>query len=187
MLSSKLTLTGSVAAITLLSGCLGTDNPDFNKQAIEALQFVSQLESIDTTVADEMPTTGTAEYRGVATFTYDEPRSTSNPNSDLFADVAMTANFETNDVTGTIDAFNSPEGNVAGTVDVTDGAIASSLMQANATGTITDTTGDIALDLDLDGVFRGDDAGNITGTISGTYTPEGGAEGEIFGGFGVDQ
>lgn len=178
-------LLGTGLALTLLSGCLGTENPDFNQQALDGLAFVNQLETLPETQPEDLPT-GTVAYDGVVSLTYDAPLSNSNPGTDLFADMTLTADFDTNDIAGEITSFNSPQGNVAGTVDVTDGAIAGSLMQANAIGTVVDGDNSIDLDLDVAGQFRGTTGTAITGVISGTYTPEGGSEGDVFGSFGVE-
>jgi hypothetical protein len=183
MITRTYTLFGAGLAMTLLGGCLGTENPDFNKQGIEAVRFINQLEDLPETA--EMPTTGSVEYRGVAAFTYDAPLSDANPGVDLFADMTMTADFDTNSIEGTIDSFNSPNGNVSGTVDVTDGAIVSNIMQANGSGTIVDGDTSTALTLDLTGQFRDEDGSVVTGVISGEYT-EGETVGDVFGTFGVD-
>ncbi|SMY07087.1 hypothetical protein [Flavimaricola marinus] len=189
MLRKSTSLIGTGIAMTLLGGCLGTENPDFNKQAIEAVQFVNQLEDLPATDPEMMPqdNSGNVEYRGVAAFNYDVPVTSANPGADLFADMSLTADFENNDISGSITSFNSANGNVSGTVDVTDGAIVQNLMAANGNGDIVDDGTTIALDLDLDGQFRGETGTAITGAITGSYTPEGESQGDIFGTFGVDQ
>lgn len=184
MFSTTRTLFGAGLAMTLLGGCLGTENPDFNKQGIEAVRFINQLE--DLPVTSEMPTTGSVEYRGVASFTYDPLPSQDDPGVNLFADMTLTADFDTNSVEGQIDSFNSPNGNVSGTVDVTGGTIISNTMRANGSGTIVDGEDSTVLDLNLAGEFRDEDASVVTGLITGTYETNGAETGAIVGSFGVD-
>ena len=187
MRTFPLGLTGSLLAITALGGCLGSDNFDFNKQAIEAAGLIRDFQDLSATTLDGMPDQGSVQYTGVASFSYDTQLQSDDPTSfDLLSDVSLTADFDTNDVTGSFTSFNSRDGGVDGTIELEDGAVAGNLMAANATGTITD--GDTAIDLsfDVNGIFRGEDGQAISGGMVGSYTPEGGETGELFGLFGAE-
>ena len=176
-----------VVLVTLLvAACQGTDNRAFNQLGQEGTEFLEGVSGLPVTSASAVPTSGSVSYQGVAGFVYDEPVVVGSTYYDLLADVQITASFASNTVTGSISQFNSPEGAVSGTVPVTDGVISGGFVAANATGTIVDGGTVVALDLDMAGVFRGDQAQAITGSANGSYTPEGGATGQIFGVFGVD-
>lgn len=175
---------GTGLALTLLGGCLGTENPDFNQQAVDALRFINDLEDLPVTAADDLPS-GTVAYSGLASFNYDAPRTADGV--DLLADMTLTADFDTNRVEGTIDRFNSPSGNVSGSVDVTDGAIVLNALQANGEGTIVEGDTSTELTFELLGQFRDTDGSVATGEIEGTYSSDDGSEGALFGNFGVEQ
>lgn len=187
MRTIPLGLTGSFLAITALSGCLGSNNVDFTQQAVDAAMLLGEFQSLPATGVNEMPETATVVYTGTASFSYDEQLQTGDPTSfDLLSDVTITADFDTNDVTGDFTNFNSRDGNVEGTVTLDDGAVAGNLMAANASGTIVD--GDVSTDmvLDVNGIFRGPDGQAISGGMSGSYVSDDGSSGEMFGLFGVD-
>lgn len=180
-------LTVIAAALSGLSACIGTDNPDFNQQAIDGAQLIGSFQGRQLTPLADMPGTGRATYTGVAGFNLDQPGSTLNP-FELLADLEVVSDFDTNEVTGDLSSFNTPDGPGTGTIPLTNGEIVGNALVMDANGQIGLPDGDsMAINADLAGVFRGNGAAVVVGSGDGSYTMQNsGDTGELFVQFGAD-
>jgi len=197
-----------ISAVALLSGCGAWDSlfeesdevvdeateeaeeeviSTFDDQIVESLDFIRMREDLETTAPANMPTTGSAEYAGVAGFTYDTP-ATGVEDYDVMADVALTADFESGDVTGSFDNFNrSDDVDMDGELTVTEGAITDAALSGNAIGSFVDGEEAELWDLELNGTFMGDHGEYAYGTADGTATNGGADSTNVYGEFTVGQ
>ena len=161
-------------------------NLDYNRQAIDVATRLVAIDALPPTETANLPS-GTATYTGVAAFSYDAPLQTGGTtNFDLLSDISITADFQTNGISGSLSNFNAPDSAMSGTIDLTNGALAGNVLEADAIGTISDGTTDVDLDLTLLGGFRGEDGTAIFGAAAGTYATSDGQDGTVFGGFGAE-
>lgn len=186
MRTAPLKLTASFICLTSMTACIGTDNPDFNQQARDGLQLINSFNELPVTPAGNIPT-GSSTYTGVAGFNLDT-LAVQGDQFELLADLEITADFDTNDITGNLSSFNTPDGNGTGTINLTNGAIVGNAFAVDANGNVGLPEGDsILLEVDMNGVFRGAAANAVTGNGSGSYTLESnGTSGPIFVQFGAD-
>lgn len=155
-------LLSAISALAL-SACGGTQG----SQAFE-----EQVESAELSDAAEIPTSGTASYQGAVEVTLGE--GFSNGGVDGYGKVAMTTDFATNSVTGSMDQFTAGENG-----DEFDGSlsIAASYDQKAAdpkssiigtlSGRLEQGSDSLTVDGDLSAGFYGDTGDIIKGNAEG--------------------
>lgn len=197
--------TALVCAAALLSGCssiedlFNTNNDtdpvedsaetlsDFDTQIVEGLDFTRLGPELDATTTSDMPSSGSVEYAGVAGFAYDAaPESVAD--YEVMADVALQADFDDGDVSGTFDNFNTVDDvDMDGSLTVTEGAIDGATMTGNAIGDFVDGEDAVIWNLELAGEFLGEEGEYIYGTANGTADNGGSQVTDVYGEFAVGQ
>lgn len=171
---------------TALSGCLLTENRDFNQAALDAAQISDDLAGLGSVDDDDLPTSGSANYTGVAAINYDERRDIGDENNDYFADIMFETDFESGDVEGSMSNFQSPDGAVSGELVLSNGQVFGDGVDGDFEGTITDDGDDITMDMDVNSDFVGDGTGEpagLVGTLNGEYESDDRGDGEMLGSF----
>ena len=177
-------LTIGAVVMTSLSGCLLTRNQEFNERAADARDLRDELDALPVVDRDDIPDAGSATYTGVASLNLDQRVDFGEENMDYYSDVTLTANFSNGDLEGNLTNFQTPEGAVDGTLTLENGQVIDNFVDGDFVGTITDDGQDIAMDIDIDGLFRGDGTGDpagLSGDLDGDYITDDGTG----GGFGA--
>ena len=128
----------------------------------------TKMEGMDITPFDNLPTNGTANYRGVTYGIYGG--SGDGPDVVHYADLSASVNFQTTDVTGTIynvttdmPGFEKPTGTVAITGNIEDDG-GETYFYADGSGSLTGTTMTADYEvLSLDGYLYGPNGEVIQG------------------------
>lgn len=185
-------LASALFATTLLAGCGGSSDPDdinggpddgggtpsagYLEYQAEADELVVLLETLDVTPSAALPTSGTANYRGLAAFYVDGNSDNDDPTA--ISRTNFAANFATAEITGTFSDFEDSEGaTITGSLSMT-GRIDTSGNDSAFTGAITGSLdapgGNIDVSANVsNGHFQGGDGQALSGLFSGTINDAG--------------
>lgn len=170
---------------TILLMACGQSFDELDRQGMEMVDRIGLLEP-----TEEMPTTGTATYAGVALVDFG-----SDPGGfrETLSRVTLNADFEEERVGGTMTDWASSFGdridsNIQGSLTIFAGSITDNEMSALARGSLTGKGREARVDLVLDGDFVGDDADAVAGGIGGSvrYRHKGGSD-AVSGIFGAER
>ena len=197
LVCAALSLSGCSAWDALLEEDGETENADdtdgdstiasFDDQAIQALDFMRDGESLTETADNDMPTSGSVAYDGVVGFSLDE-RAGGVEDYDIFADATMEVDFDDGDITGSFDNFNTfDDTDMDGELTITEGTVNDNTMSGNAIGSFVDGSDATVWDLAVEGAFLGPDGSHIYGTADGTISNGGSEQSDVFGDFAVSQ
>lgn len=135
-----------------------------------------------------VPTTGTAQFEGIAQVTIAIPGS--NPGL-LAGDLTLDANYRRGTVTGDITrVFDSAGESYSSDLDINGSLRGSDFtpLDARLTGTLTDGQSNTwTADAQVDGAFAGPSAEYVAGSINGTATVAGGGQTAITGQFVAEE
>lgn len=194
-------LVAVVAASTGLSGCASLFEEDapvesteivsadisYDDQVIESLDLFRAIEGVGQTPGDQMPTSGFATYSGVVGFSNEAPPASA-ADYDMMSDLSLRADFGTGGMTGVMDNFNTVgDGQMNGTLTLTEGAITGSSFTANAIGSFTDGTSAEVWDLEIAADFIGAGGSAVVGTANGTISNGGSVTSNVFGALVADR
>ena len=178
---SKLTKisTGLLLCATLNACGSGGDDSDlsFTQQQTSAGDFADQIEDLAAIDPADLPTSGTVDYNGI----FATSINTDEADEVVFlGDLALSADFVTDAVTGDLSNVNSSEGlEYDGTIALTDGAInrgaaISETVTGAVVGDVVTSAGNtVSFDTELSGDFLGEDSQYLAGDITGTIEFEG--------------
>lgn len=159
-----------------------------SSQVDGSVQLLDCWAELAPTTAGQMPTSGSATYRGYSLSIIDEGGA----NEDgLISDATLTANFAGNSIGGTLSNFSSDShGGLSGTLSLTGGTISGPAYSgATVSGVLTDvaTTDTLTVGASSSGAFFGNQGQLVLGDISGTATWSNIGVGQTIEGFIVAQ
>lgn len=166
-----------VMATLLLAGCSGgggggTATPSLSFTEIEALaaELGEEIDGLDVTAPEDIPSQGSATYEGVGRFALGDA---SDDGDEILSQMTLNVDFASEDLDGRF--YNNrlrDHGRLRGDIDISDGQIVDGLLTAEAEGRLRE--GDLRHDVsaDLLGVFYDDDAGYVGGLATGEITTD---------------
>ncbi len=168
-MNAKKMLASACVALTL-GGCGGGGGGAVTRSAfdekVEVLQAEAErLRGMKDTRPGELPTTGSARYRGTAGFVQDKD----GVNADSYiGDLSLTANFGTKRVGGRIDNFAAESGaDVQGALAIDGAPIVGTGFKTGIHGTLTSDGTRIAVRAKAEGGFLGPSADSVAGLFHG--------------------
>lgn len=175
-----------IGALLLLAACGGSSTAptgaSFKDMRSRGIDLIDRLPGTATPTAN-LPTSGSATYRGVAGFSGDptfDPRT----ESSILSDMSLTARCDApkaEQISGTLSNFRGTTARGAdrlfpGTLNISSsslpgGGISGNGFSAGVTGTLANPSGvDAKFNMRMDGHFRGTNSGFVAGTMSGSLT-----------------
>lgn len=171
----------AVACVTLLSACGGSSTgvSSFEALSSRGQALLSQYGSAPVTDVANMPTTGTATYRGVAAYSsdYSSPVNIAQYATTV-SDIELTANFANSTISGRADNFQQrvdPNISMSGQVDVVNGTISGNTFSAALSGTINESGYGLTVPVNYSGSVNGEFVGSGAEAVRGTGTAVGDA------------
>lgn len=164
----NLKLAGLVVAMAgTLSAC-GSNGVSYGELETQGEALIAKYEETDVTPEGQMPTEGTATYRGVAAL------GEGTTEQDVYGKMTMTADFGANTIGGKITNLREPEGAIGGSLDITEGVITGNTFTADVNGDVTVSGEGVAtVDAGASGVFLGENYEAIAADIGGTIVMDG--------------
>lgn len=145
--------------------------------------LIAEIDEVDPTPISAMPTRGSATYEGYSAFAYDSSMS---DEADVLSQVTLNADFASGGVGGRFHNLQEREvGALDGDIPITEGGITDNVFTGRAVGTVgNDQVGNVDVDLDLLGVFGGDNTEYVSGVVEGGLQSDQGTDGlsGVFGG-----
>lgn len=171
-----------VAATGGLSACSSDDDfnlsdpPTFDDLAVEEANLIGEYAGEDFTPVDDMPTSGSATYNGVAAYSSSEVSPDAiRADPDSLSSITMTADFSSSDIFGRAHDFQSARGiDIDGGLEITGGTITGNDFDANMGGTLTEDGVEVSYDGGVVGDFVGEGAEALEGSSAAVATPEDG-------------
>lgn len=149
-------LAGCDAALLSIGG-------EFDARLDDYLDLETSVSALSATDPLDLPT-GDATYTGYALIDADSGAGVET----FVADAEVLAEFDTDDISGTVDnVFGETTGATADVIDITGGAIVGGQFFADTFGTLTVDTTIYDLEGGMIGTFVGPDADAITGLAAG--------------------
>lgn len=189
-----------IPAAAILSGCEPCPyfpNKESCKLTDEYFRLGEELDALEPTPVEDMPTSGTATYDGIARTQLSlEPDSEAVSYSVfLQSQVRMTADFGSGQISGDMTNFNTFGNSVRGSLDIENGVISGNTFAADVNGIreqgdlefyareagefVNYGSGDVSVSGAMDGGFLGADAQGLEATMTGTAVLDAGPVGDV--------
>lgn len=176
MMTKHFFLVAALPLVGVLAACSssgGAGSASFDELARQGNALASRLENADPTPVANMPSSGSATYRGIAAYSDTPNAEFILENGEIVSQVELNADFSSGAVDGKLTNFRWYDNDrIAGSVDIRNGSIEGNELYADLSGSLT--YGDGAEDVrgDLAGIFAGQDAGAVVGAMEGRIGSE---------------
>lgn len=159
------------ACALFLGACGSSGNvktPSFDELNANLATLKTERGSMRATLAADMPTTGTATYKGFSTF-----GATKESEPYMISETTIITNFSDSSVSGNLTNFRDIDNNyLPGTITLEDRTIFAARFNARMTGTLNVDGEDKVMEGLMEGFFTGTDAGWVSTQLSGTLGDE---------------